>query len=133
MKLYAFYTPSHQVLKDEWFLPTLEDDYDLQVEKYDQECQLGEYKSAGWTNSMLRKSDLIIRAITENWNDIFLYSDVDTQFFGPSSEILKNLAKRKDMIFQCDSPEGEICAGFFVCRANHRTLKLWQDIRANLK
>jgi hypothetical protein len=31
MKLYALYTPSHEALAKEWFLPSLGDHYDLRV------------------------------------------------------------------------------------------------------
>lgn len=132
VKLYAFYTPSHRVLKDEWFLPTLQDDYELVLKEYEQECSSGEYKSNGWRQAMFRKAELVIQGIKENWSDLFVYSDVDVQFFGPTMDFIFTCMEGKDMAFQRDSPEGGVCAGFFSCRANERTLKLWQDIRRGL-
>jgi len=42
--------------------------------------------------------------------------------------LLKKM-KNKDIVLQRDSPSGLICTGFFVCRANEKTLKLWNDIK----
>ena len=129
MKLYTYYTPSHQILKDEWFVPTLQDDYELCLQKYTQDCPSGNYKEEGWRKAMLRKSDLIIQAIKDNWNEIFVYSDIDIQFFRSMKTEVAKLMQGKDLLFQRDSPGGSLCAGFFICRANHKTLKLWCDIQ----
>lgn len=132
MRLYAFYTPSHQILKDEWFVPTLQDNYELKVERYDQECVSGKYRQGGWAKTMLRKIESVVKAVRENWDEIFIYSDVDIQFFRPTKNLISRFLKGKDMVFQTDSPEGALCAGFFACRANPRTLKFWQGIRDRL-
>ena len=29
MKLYALYTPSHEILKNDFFLPSIQDDFDI--------------------------------------------------------------------------------------------------------
>ena len=128
MRLYAFYTPSHEILKNEWFLPSLKDDYELKIEKYDQECPTGNYKKQGWVRAMLRKAEIIVHAIKDNCDGMFIYSDVDIQFFKPTQDLSCQLMKRKDLALQRDSPEGGLCAGFFICRANWKTLKLWEDI-----
>lgn len=129
IKLYACYTPSHRILKDEWFLPSLQDDYEINMEFFEQECPTGVFLEEGWTKTTLRKVEMIIRAIKENWGTFFIYSDVDIQFFKPTQAIISKLMRDKDIILQRDCPEGTACTGFFACKGNHETLQLWQEVR----
>lgn len=138
--LYTFYTPSHKVFMDEWFLPTLNDEeINLIVEEYPQECATGKVFSPGWQSAMLRKVDLIIRAIEshmpkddkqkDDGSDIFIYADCDIQFFQPIGELVVKLLGDKDLVFQRDTPSGTVCAGFSVCRANKKTLAFYHGVR----
>lgn len=127
IKLYACYTPSHKVLYNDWFLPSLMafNEYDLIVETYDQECEKAEFLSEGWTKTTSRKVQLILRAIKENWGSWFVYSDVDIQFFRPTLGEITKAIGTKDIVFQQNDPARGFCTGFFACRANERTLEFW--------
>lgn len=136
MRLYSFYTDSHAVFKDDWFLPSLKatnSDLEETVKYYGQECPSAEYLKSGWNQTMLRKVEMILEAIEENWNEIFIYADIDIQFFKPMKEIIEKEMEGYDMVVQKDRPDGLICAGFFACRANEKTKKLWQGIAAHMK
>jgi hypothetical protein len=87
----------------------------------------------GWTDTTIRKVDLIIRAIKENWGSIFIFSDVDIQFFAPIKATILKLMKNKDLMIQKNSPNGVLCSGFFACRANEKTLQLWQDVKLTMQ
>jgi len=100
VKLYSFYTPSHEALKDKWFLPSLKDDFELDIAEYPQECQTGAFMDKGWIDCMMKKADLIIRAIQENPGKIFIHADVDIQFFGPVKDTIEKIMKGKDMVIQ---------------------------------
>jgi len=113
MKLYGIYTPSHEILKDEWFLPTVGSEYKLVLREYDQECDGGICGNRGFIRSVSHKFDLLIEATKENWGEIFVFSDMDIQFFRPSQEIILNCIGDKDIVFQRDHPCGRICTGFF--------------------
>ena len=130
MRLYALYTPSHEVLKDQFFLPSIQDDFDIVFEFCEQTCPSAKFMNEGWTDTTIRKVDLIIRAIQENWGSIFIFSDVDIQFFAPIQETILMLMQDKDMVIQKNSPNGVLCSGFFACRANEKTLQLWQDVKS---
>jgi Nucleotide-diphospho-sugar transferase len=129
MKLYALYTPSHEILKDDFFLPSIQDDFDIIFEFCDQTCASAKFMDEGWTDTTMRKVDLIIRAIQENWGSIFIFSDVDIQFFSPVQAKILQLMEGKDMVIQRNSPNGVLCSGFFACCGNERTLQLWQDVK----
>lgn len=114
-------------------MPSLKDDYELILTEHKQICPSGTYMSNGYVEMMTAKVDLIIKAIKDNWNTVFIYSDIDVQFFQPTKDLINKLIKRKDMIIQRDTADGCICAGFFVARGNKKNLKLWLHIKERLQ
>ncbi len=133
IKLYALYTPSHEVLKDQFFLPSIQDDFEIIFEFCEQTCQSAKFMSEGWTETTIRKVDLIIRAIEENWGSIFIFSDVDIQFFCPIKDAILQYMRNKDMVIQKNAPNGVLCSGFFACRGNEKTLQLWKDVKKTMQ
>jgi MoaA/NifB/PqqE/SkfB family radical SAM enzyme len=132
MKLIAVFSASHETLKDQWFLRTLKDDYDVRLRRCDVRGP-GSYMQEDWTQTILFKCDTIIDAIQKYWDEIFVYSDVDVAFFRPTeSAILESLAG-KDIVCQLDDPVGNLCTGFLALHANDRTLRLWQQVRRALE
>lgn len=133
LKLYAIYTPSHECLKNDFFLPSLQDDFTVIFKLHKQTCKSAQFMTRGWTQTTIQKVNLIIEAIQENWDNIFIFSDVDIQFFGPIEETIRSLMEGKDMIIQKNSPDGVLCSGFFACRGNKKTLELWKDVKKEMK
>jgi hypothetical protein len=129
IKMYALCTPSHEILRDNYFLPSLQDDFDLIIENAEQTCTTSAFMSEGWTKTTIKKVDLIIKAIHENWGSFFIFSDLDIQFFQPIEDAICTLLKDNDLIIQKNCPSGVLCSGFFVCRANEKTLQLWSDVK----
>lgn len=130
MKLYGLYTPSHEPLLKDWLLPSLRDPYTLCFQPYDQVGPRDQhvYGTPSFTRTTLLKVEVILRAIRENWGDVFVYSDVDVQFFRPTEPLLRRLIRNFDLLFQRDSPEGIACAGFFACRTTPVTLGFWESV-----
>lgn len=135
VKVYTICTPSHLGLFRDWFLPSITryDDITAIIKYCHQDCPTGEFMQTGWNATMLKKVDLIIEAIEENWGEVFIYSDVDIQFFGSIKDLILQMAKDHDFIVQRDTPHGDLCAGFFACRGNKKTLALWEKIRGQLE
>ena len=133
-KLYALYTPSHKILVDEFFLPSIKDNFEIVLVATKQTCPSAKFFNHGWRQTTIQKVDLIIRAIKENWGDIFIFSDVDIQFFRPiEQKILKQMGDSLNLVIQKNSPNGAFCSGFFACRANEKTLHLFEDVRSVMK
>ncbi len=129
IRMYSFYTPSHQVLKDNWFLPTIQDDYEVIIKLGEQRCPSAKFRQDGWVETTLDKVDVIIEAIEQNWGNIFIFADIDIQFFKPTEQLILEAMSGKDMVVQRDNPSGVICSGFFACRANEKTLQLWKAVK----
>ncbi len=126
-KLYCMYTPEFQSLYENYFLPSLKDDFELVVREYPQECASGLFRSDGWEKTMLRKLELLEGAIEgHEKNQVFFYSDVDIIFLRPILKAALRLLGNNDFVVQQGWPKNALCAGFFVMRANEKTLKLIQ-------
>jgi MoaA/NifB/PqqE/SkfB family radical SAM enzyme len=132
MKLISVYTESHESLKDRWFLPTLKDDYDISVHRCEARGH-GIFMETDWTEAVCFKAQKIIQAIEESWGSIFVYSDVDIQFFAPTKERILQALANKDIVCQLDAPGGRLCTGFFAARANALTLRLWEEVHEAVK
>ncbi|MBN1688564.1 MAG: hypothetical protein JW893_05650 [Candidatus Omnitrophica bacterium] len=131
LKLYSLYTPSQKKIKDEWFLKTMRDDYEIFFEV----CAVedgGAFVDPVGGPPVIQKVDLVIRAIQENWGNVFIFSDVDVQFFQPTEPILVPMMESLDWVMLRDSMDGRMCPGFFACRANEKTLAFWKDVRTYL-
>jgi len=128
MKLVGVYSSSHETFKDEWFLRTLKDDYEVCL--YPSEARgHGNYMEADWQQAVRFKSAKIIETIQKNWGEVFVYSDMDVLFVGPTKTTIQSCLNGKDIVCQLDDPGGNLCTGFFAIRANDVTLKLWQQVQ----
>ena len=132
MRLYTCYSPSHEKMYQDYFLPSLVDgEYDLVVKKLDQTCPTGEFETEGWNVCTRNKILLYKQAVKENWGRSFVWADVDLQFFGPTKEILRQELGYYDLAAQSEYPHGkdfELCAGLFIAKGNAHTMKLFQTM-----
>jgi len=125
MKLYTYYTDSHSSMFNDYLKKYNTDLELIDIDrKYEQVCPTGEFRTNGWAKSMSTKLEVIIDAIKSNFNDIIVFSDVDVQFFGPIKEQLLIELGEYDIAFQNDY--GSLCAGFFICKCNEKTLNLFE-------
>ena len=124
-KLYCMYTPEFHSLYEDFFLPSIKDNFEIVAREYPQECPSGKFRSAGWDKTMLRKLEMLRDAIEEHRdNRIFFYSDIDIIFLKPILETVLNYLGENDFVAQHSWPRNALCAGFFAIRGNEKTLKL---------
>jgi len=130
MKLYAVCTEGNKKLLNEWFLPSMMDRFDVNVIEL-KGTDDGDYMSNNYVKILAKKHDIVIDAIKENWGNVFIFSDVDIQFFKPVEKDLLTAIDGHDIVCMRDSPgdRGQLCAGFFVCRANWKALSLWKLVK----
>lgn len=133
MKLYTFYTDSHSRLLNNYFLPSVpkNDDIELVVEKFPQECSSGNFMEDGWKNTMIKKVEYILKSINECYGDSFIHSDCDIEFYKPITNDLKYQLEDYDIAAMEDGPDN-MCCGFFICKANNKTKQLFEHIRDNM-
>lgn len=128
IKHYTFFTETHRIFL-KYFLNTFpfDSDIDLNIQFMPQECETGEFESVGWLKTMTRKVKYILMSLEElNDGDIFIHSDCDIIFFKPYKETVLKELENNDIVFQSDV--GTVCMGFFVCRVNSKTKKLFKTL-----
>lgn len=131
MKLYTIFTPSHRAMYENYFLPSLpKGEFEVISSEIPQECETGQFYTEGWSQTCFRKVELFIKVCEENMGNIFTFSDVDIQFFGPLKETLIDELGEYDIAVQNDTGN-YYCSGFFVCRGNERTLNMFKSMRDN--
>lgn len=134
LKVYAIFSDSHESMYKNCFLPSLVvSGLDLVVKKIPQ-IGSGSCGADGFAEVMLKKVEIIIGIIKDNWGSNFIISDVDIIFLKDvSSDLLRRL-RGKDILFQSDSYYLKIAnTGFFICSANDGSLRLWQECKERLK
>ena len=127
--LHTLYTPSHRELMERFFTPSLPGDVEPRISYFESEGD-GWIQDASFRRAIVRKCEVIIAAIREHWGRVFIWSDVDVQFFGPLAAWAERTTRDLDLVFQMDAPGPCLCAGFFFCRANDATLRLWEGALA---
>ena len=133
MKVYTFFTDSHKNIFNifEKYFP-YEDNIELNIKWFPQECLSGKYMGDGWNSTMKRKVEYVIQALEETKDgEWFVHSDCDILFFKDWDKILKEKKDNFDIILQNDAVC--LCAGFFFCKSNSNTKKLWNLIYSNLE
>lgn len=129
MKLYTIYTESHKEMYERYFLKTLPDEFELVSLEIPQECT-GDFYSNGWDKTCYRKVELFLKVCEENMGSTFVFSDVDIQFFGKIKDVL--VEELGDHDIACQNDTGNVyCSGFFICKANERTLNMFRAMIEN--
>lgn len=134
MKLYTFFSPSHKIFFDKYLKPSLAgSQIEIIIKEIPQDCKTGRFMDGGWNLSMRRKLQYVIDSIKENKNQYFIHSDCDVYFFSsPLKELLQSLSSY-DIAFQNNKDKSQpLCAGFFICKANERTLNFFQNCLINI-
>ena len=127
MKLYSVYTDSHRILKDEWFLKTLPEEWDLNIMHV--EGKGGRVGSQEFLNIIEKKLEYIVKSIKDNMDDTIIWSDVDIQFFDRCKDTILESISRKDMVFQREWMGKDVAnIGFIAIKCNRKTLNFWKCI-----
>lgn len=132
MKLYTFYTDSHSELM-QVFLKNFpySEKVDVVIRKMPQECKTAAFMSEGWNNTMTKKVEYILHALSETpENEWFVHADSDILLFSGWETILNEFSEEYDMLIQNDY--SVLCAGFFFCKNNKRTKELWNRVRETM-
>lgn len=132
LRLYTFYTSEYLPLLTDWFLPSIKDFFEITIDMREQLPKTGKNiddRDESWVKMAAMKVDTLIKATEENIKNksVFIQSDVDVQFFGKVTEDILQDISENDFLFQ--KGVRNIHNGFFVCRANEKTLKFWKAAR----
>jgi len=136
MKLYSIYTDETKILKDEWFLKTIQDDWELNIVYWGKIGEGdGKWNSPGFKYLIRKRIEYLVNVIKDNWGDVIIWSDIDIQFFGRCTNIINKSMQNKDIVFLSDyRPTKKVNGGFIAIRCNAKTLLLFESVlKTNLE
>lgn len=126
MRFFATSSSLIDCLKQKYFLPSLKDNFEVIIEQLPQ-VGSSEYGSPSFSKMLILRNDFVEKILDENCGKVFVYGEVDIQFFKPVKEILLKSLGNNDVVFQNNTlPNKRINVGFWVCRANKKLLTLWR-------
>jgi hypothetical protein len=136
VKIYTHFSDSHLEMYERYFKPSLRNLYTkeqiiISVCKHRQTTTDGMFMSRGWLEAMDIKLDVILTAINENKSGWFIFADCDVQFLRPFINDLYRELKDVDIVCQNDC--NSLCAGFFACKSNDKTLNLFKSIKRDFR
>lgn len=123
MNFYTIYSDSHEKLLLNYLLPSISSE-SLTIKKMDQYCETGSFYSKGWSHACYQKVLYFYDICKKEFNGVFLFTDVDVQFFlDPTEQLLLEL---EDYDIACQDDINQSCSGLFVCRSNIATLNMFE-------
>jgi len=131
VKVFGVFSEENKQLKDDWFLETLADDFELNFKNLGSSGgKDAGFSSDFWFSALRQRHEYICQAIRDNWGEIILCADMDIQFFGPCLPIIRASISEKDIVFQSERwpPTGEVNAGFVAIRCNDKTFDFYNRI-----
>lgn len=136
MRLHCCYTPAHEVLYREIFLPTVPSDMVLESTLID-EAGPGDFLSPEFLRCIRRKIGLIKASLlAAEEGEILVWCDVDVRFVDLSGQELAAMldSSSADVMFQREASWlRDVNTGFFVCRANDAVRKFFGAVGNSLE
>ena len=128
MKLVYASSPSHDLLKEQVFLATLCEAWELIEIRFGHSGN-GNFRTACWSHVISGRVGQYLNIIKRFPGEIVVFSDVDIQWFGPVQEKIRQLIVNKDILFQRESAWEEVVnGGFVIVRCNPRTGELYRRL-----
>ena len=135
MKLLTFYSDTHKELYEKFFVSSynkhLKESFELIDRHVIQISEKGTYGSKGFEETMFEKITLVVDNIDIDSDEPLVFADCDIQFFGDFKEDIINDLGDKDISFQAND-DHNICAGFFICKQNKRTLNFFKEVKKRM-
>jgi hypothetical protein len=129
--IYAVITPSHRVLYEKFFLPSLnQDHFELHALDLEQEGK-GEFLADDFKQCILFKVEQIIASIKRHEQEIIVWSDVDIQFFGLTATKMRAPFKNDKLLFAVQRlarGRNDVCGGFYALKCNEQTLRFFEEV-----
>ena len=132
MKIYCCFTPAHEILFRQEFLPSIPETFSLYPERIEL-AGAGDFLSFEFLQCVNQKISLIIESLRTNLGDVIVWADIDIRVFSLSPSKLASELGEHDIAFQREGKKGEyVNTGFFVCRANQRVIDFFRRVSAAL-
>ena len=131
MKLVSYYTSSHKILYDNYFLPSIKSDFGFELISKEgiQLSESGSFDSSGFNESTSDKINFLIEVLENTPKfDNLIFCDVDLVFIKNPIDYLKDFLDY-DMVFQYGY--SDLNTGFFLLKNKDKVKELLINVRDN--
>ncbi|MEP2777040.1 MAG: putative nucleotide-diphospho-sugar transferase [Luteolibacter sp.] len=136
MKFYCTYTPAHEVLYRDWFLPSVPEGVEVVAIPSDISGS-GDFLSEEFLRCIRAKVSMIVDSIDQNHGEWITWTDIDILLFPNLAERLGTIianAGNKCLFFQMETKrEGEVNTGFILIRCGEETAAFFREVGARLE
>jgi len=126
MKLFYFCDHSFLDMKDN-FEKSFKDKFELNF-KYLEKVNLNRNQPGSGIDIWKYKTEMIIEAIKNNYNNVIVISDIDIIFYKPVIPTIEEYMVDKEICFQKEKIHGGINIGFMSILCNDNTLNFWNSV-----
>ncbi len=136
--LYYFHNSYHQIMVDEYFLPSFKQHHTNEINligvNFEDSTEKSLFGTEQFKKLTLEKINKIINLIEFKTNDNkFITCDSDIQFFGDIYEIINNFSdKNYDIVFQKEKKDEGVNNGFMLITPNQNSLNYFRKISSLL-
>jgi nucleotide-diphospho-sugar transferase len=132
MKIYCCFTPAHEILLRQEFLPSIPETFSVHAESIEL-AGPGDFLSPEFLRCINRKMELVLESLHTNRGEVIVWADIDIRFFSLAPDDLRVELGEHDIAFQREGKKGQyVNTGFFVCRANQRLIDFFRRVSAAL-
>lgn len=138
MKIYYYYDDAFADMKEN-FEASFKDDFEKKVIKLEdlKTSKSGQNKQSrttgGGLDSWLFKTGMVIDAISNNFGEIIVISDIDIVFYDKCIPTILKTIENVDISFQRETLHRTVNIGFIAIRCNETTLNFWKTVRSQCK
>lgn len=138
MKVYCCYTPAHEILLTDYFIPSLPNDVSLTAFPLEDIQGSGDFLSQEFIQCIQQKVGLILESLDQTDDAVIVWSDVDIVFFKSFRvQLLSFLwSNGLDIAFQKEGYgewDDEVNTGFIAMRTNYRVRGFYQQVREAMR
>jgi hypothetical protein len=132
--LYHFYNSHHQIMVDEYFLPSFKQHHTYEINligvNFEDSTEKSLFGTEQFKKLTLEKINKIINIIEfENNDNKFITCDSDVQFFGNIYDVISDYSnKNYDIVFQKENKDGGVNTGFMLITPNQNSLNYFKKI-----
>lgn len=130
MKIYYFCDEKYLDMKD-FFVNSMKEEWE---HKFTNIGVISVNKSlpGSGTNIWKFKTEMILKAIKKNYNQIIVISDIDIVFLKPVIPLITKLMNDKEILFQSERVNNGINIGFMSIKCCENTYNLWKAVLKRL-
>ena len=136
MKLFCVYTPAHEVLYRDWFLPSVPPMIEVAAIPMDLAGR-GDFLSEEFLQCIRSKIAWIVESIHKHWGDWIVWTDIDILLFPGLKERLERITAQAGdnvLFFQRETKHaGEVNTGFVLVHCGKETETFFLEVLKRLK